>query len=215
MKNPAFLLHLSSGRVRTVEDESKRMPGNRKVFAFTGLIRCGGCDGAVTAEEKHQVICSECRFKFAYRSKENCPRCKLPIGKMTNPRRLAYTYYHCANSYNPTFCEKSVTLEELKGQIGHILTEVRLPTLYDLWLNRSMRRMRGSRDDLEALSGIRALFPGTTPEIQRQIAITIFSDLVLKDRKLSVTLKAPFVLLTESDVTRAQSRDRIVCSPAV
>ena len=37
---------------------SKRMPRNRRVFALTGLIRCGGCGSAVTAEEKHQLICS-------------------------------------------------------------------------------------------------------------------------------------------------------------
>jgi hypothetical protein len=187
--------------VQHILSRSKRMPKNRNAFAFTGLIRCGGCDGAVTAEEKHQLICSQCRFKFAYRAKETCPRCKLPICDMRNPRRLAYTYYHCAKSYNPTCCERSVTLQELNGQIGHILTEVRLPTLYDLWLSRSMGRMSGSRSSLETLSSIRTLFAGATLEVQRQIAITIFSVLVLKDRKVSVTLKAPFVFLAENKLT--------------
>jgi hypothetical protein len=35
-------------------------------FPFTGLIRCGECGLTVTAEEKHQVMCGNCKFKFAY-----------------------------------------------------------------------------------------------------------------------------------------------------
>jgi DNA invertase Pin-like site-specific DNA recombinase len=64
---------------------SKQMPRNRKIFAFSGLIRCGGCGGAVTAEEKHQLICPGCKFKFAYRPRETCPSCNLPIAEMKNP----------------------------------------------------------------------------------------------------------------------------------
>ena len=48
-------------------------PQTRQVFPFTGLIRCGECDGMVTAEEKHQVMCGNCRFKFAYRRSECLP----------------------------------------------------------------------------------------------------------------------------------------------
>jgi site-specific DNA recombinase len=72
--------------VQQLLSRSKSMPKNRKVFAFTGLIRCGGCESAVTAEEKHQLICSQCRFKFAHRSKENCPWCKLPISDIRHEK---------------------------------------------------------------------------------------------------------------------------------
>ncbi len=41
-------------------------PQSNHEFAFTGLIRCGDCGRAVTAEEKYQVICGGCRFKFAW-----------------------------------------------------------------------------------------------------------------------------------------------------
>jgi hypothetical protein len=42
-------------------------PQSQLEFAFTGLIRCGECDRMVTAEEKHQMMCGHCKFKFAYR----------------------------------------------------------------------------------------------------------------------------------------------------
>ncbi len=34
-------------------------------FAFRGLIRCGECGAMVTAEEKNQIICSKCKYKFS------------------------------------------------------------------------------------------------------------------------------------------------------
>src|SRR3989304_842315 len=43
-------------------------------FAYTGAIRCGECQAMVTAEEKWQIICSNCRIKFASLNKEACPK---------------------------------------------------------------------------------------------------------------------------------------------
>jgi DNA invertase Pin-like site-specific DNA recombinase len=47
-------------------------PRTHGAFSFTGLIRCGECNGMVTAETKHQLMCGHCRFKFAYRRKTSC-----------------------------------------------------------------------------------------------------------------------------------------------
>ena len=71
-----------------------------RTFAYTGLIRCGHCRAMVTAEEKHQLICGACRYKFAHRGKDRCPRCAISIRQMldgTTPRKpvaLHYVYYH-------------------------------------------------------------------------------------------------------------------------
>src|ERR1035438_9835531 len=94
--------------VQRLLSRSKIMARNRKTFAFTGLIHCGGCGGAVTAEEKHQLICCQCRFKFAYQSREGCPRCKTRIIEMKNPLKLHYTYYHCTKARNPDCAERSI-----------------------------------------------------------------------------------------------------------
>jgi len=39
-------------------------------FAFRGLIRCGECGATVTCEEKNQIICSKCKYKFSCNSKK-------------------------------------------------------------------------------------------------------------------------------------------------
>ena len=53
-------------------------PRTHGIFPFTGLIRCGECNGMVTAEEKHQLICGNCHFKFAYRRKNCLPAMRNP-----------------------------------------------------------------------------------------------------------------------------------------
>jgi hypothetical protein len=95
-------------------------------FAFTGLIRCGDCNRMVTAEEKHQIMCSQCRFKFAYRQRKECPHCQTPIEQMTNPLFLHYTYYHCSKSKQPACPQKCVSGAELERQIGAYLARVQI-----------------------------------------------------------------------------------------
>jgi site-specific DNA recombinase len=93
-------------------------------FAFTGFIRCGDCGRMVTAEEKHQVMCGNCKFKFACRNRDACPRCKTPVEKMANPRFLHYTYYHCSRSRRPSCRQKCVSGPELEKQINERLARI-------------------------------------------------------------------------------------------
>jgi site-specific DNA recombinase len=102
-------------------------------FPFTGLIRCGECFRMVTAEEKHQVMCSNCKFKFAYRNRDACPRCETQIEKMTNPLFLRYTYYHCTKSLKPTCRQKCVSGQQLEKQIREHLARITISTQFKEW----------------------------------------------------------------------------------
>ena len=59
---------------------------------YSGFLK-GERGEYMRADPKFQLIC-DCRFKFAYRNKENCPKCKIKISKMVNPKYLTYTYYY-------------------------------------------------------------------------------------------------------------------------
>jgi DNA invertase Pin-like site-specific DNA recombinase len=108
-------------------------PRTHGVFPFTGLIRCGECKGMVTAEEKHQLMCGNCRFKFAYRRKKSCPRCHTSIEKMSKPHFLHYIYYHCGKSKNPSCTQKSVSAEKLEKQIDHCLSRIQISERFKDW----------------------------------------------------------------------------------
>jgi len=187
--------------VQNLLSRSRHMPRNRKMFAFTGLIQCGGCHGTVTAEEKHQLICSVCKLKFAHRSKERCPRCKTPIRDMANPIRLAYTYYHCSKSSNPVCVERGIERKELEVQMLHCLARLRLPDFHNRWINSYFVRLQKNSDASGALAIIVQSFHGSTPAVQREIAMSVFSTLILKDRKLIPSLKTPFSFLNENEVS--------------
>ena len=87
-------------------------------FAFTGLIHCGECRCLITAEDKEQVICSECKRKFASRNRDDCPECSIAISQMRSPKHLHYIYYHCTKKRIPcsqkfirhTLLEEQITL---------------------------------------------------------------------------------------------------------
>lgn len=74
-------------------------------FPYKDLMKCGSCAGSVTAERKYQLICSECKKKFALSKRDACPECGIAINKMENPKYLYYTYYHCIKRTNPNCTE--------------------------------------------------------------------------------------------------------------
>jgi site-specific DNA recombinase len=60
--------------------------------AYKGFII--GSDGNyIGADYKYQIIC-DCKNKFAYRNREVCPECEIPLFKMKNPNYLRYSYFY-------------------------------------------------------------------------------------------------------------------------
>ena len=116
-------------------------PKSHHEFAFTGLIRCGDCDRMVTAEEKHQVMCGNCRFKFAYRKRNACPRCATPVEKMVNPLFLHYTYYHCSKSKRPLCAQRCVSGVELERQIEEHLSRIAISERFKNWAIQYLREL--------------------------------------------------------------------------
>src|ERR1035438_8702365 len=130
------------GRVQTLLGrKGNPRPQTHGVFPFTGLIRCGECNGMVTAEEKHQLRCGNCRFKFAYRRKDSCPRCEIPIEKMNRPHFLHYTYYHCGKSKNPSCTQKCVSGEQLEKQIDHYLSRIQISERFKEWAVKHLHEL--------------------------------------------------------------------------
>lgn len=127
-------------------------PQSHHEFAFTGLIRCGDCGQMVTAEEKHQVMCGYCRFKFAYRKRDACPRCATPVEKMVNPLFLRYTYYHCSKNRKPVCRQKYVSGGELEKQISGYLARIRISERFKQWAVKYLHELHeqesASRKDI-------------------------------------------------------------------
>ena len=70
-------------------------------YTFKGLLSCGECSGAITASRKRNVYCKGCKRKFSCMHRADCPRCKVPISKMKNPKIVDVLYYHCTKKKGP------------------------------------------------------------------------------------------------------------------
>jgi site-specific DNA recombinase len=91
-------------RVQTLLRRSTQPRAKSRSFAFTGLIRCGECGFAITAEEK------------------------------VNRHGTHYTYYHCTKRRADYHCRQpSVSLASLEAQIEQFLDQVTLPERIHDW----------------------------------------------------------------------------------
>jgi hypothetical protein len=137
-------------RVQTLLGRKGRpRPQSRHEFPFTGLIRCGECGRMVTADERHQVICSNCKFKFAYRNRDACPRCETPIEKMANPLFLHYTYYHCSKSRRPLCPQRGVTGKEMENQINERLAWITISKKFKDWAVKHLHVLHEKEKSLQ------------------------------------------------------------------
>lgn len=59
---------------------------------FSGYM-IGSDGGYIGADHKFQLIC-DCKHKFAYRSKDSCPKCGTLISELKHPKYLSYIYYY-------------------------------------------------------------------------------------------------------------------------
>lgn len=113
--------------------KGKAHPRNGHFFPFTGRTECGECGSMVTAEEKHQIICDECKYKFASPNKDACPKCKRKIADMVNPTTLHYIYYHCTKRKNPKCTQTSVRAEDLEYLLDTALAKFELSSAFTKW----------------------------------------------------------------------------------
>ena len=103
----------------------------------------------VTADERHQVMCSNCKFKFAYRHRDACPRCKTTIEKMIDPLFLHYTYYHCSKSRRPLCPQKGVTGKELENQISERLAWITISKKFKDWAVKHLHELHEQEKSLQ------------------------------------------------------------------
>lgn len=85
-------------------------------FAFTGLMKCGNCGAAITAEEK---------FK-----------------KQKNGNVHHYIYYHCTRKKNPNCVEKSLELKEFNRQVDKAIEGLTIPERFQKWALTYLHELR-------------------------------------------------------------------------
>lgn len=82
-------------------------------FAYTGLMLCGECNSAITAEWKTK--------------------------KQKNGNIHHYTYYHCTKRKNSKCLQKCTSQEELEKQIHILLERIEIPPQFHEWAMKQLQ----------------------------------------------------------------------------
>lgn len=94
-------------RVQAILGRPGRPRRQRHAFAFTGLIRCGGCGAMVTAEEKWK--------------------------RQKNGNVHHYIYYHCTKRRRPRCPQPSIEERQLAGQLDVFLSRTQISEQFKSW----------------------------------------------------------------------------------
>ena len=129
-EHPAMITEKEFNRGQILLGRKGKAQPKTREFAFTGLMHCGECGSMITAEEVHQIICSECKNKFSSRHTTMCSKCKTDVSRMSNPKILKYVYYHCTKKKNRHCTQKSIRIEDFEKQFNTILGDVTIDDDY-------------------------------------------------------------------------------------
>jgi len=125
------------GRVQALLGRPRLPRPKVREFAFTGLIRCGSCGCAVTAEEK------------------------------VKPSGLRFVYYHCTRKRKPGCTEPAISLPKLEEAILRFLSELTIPEEIHRWTLARLEEATKDETSLDALgrSSVEAALAGATKQL--------------------------------------------------
>ena len=104
-KHPPMISAADFDRIQELLGRPCSPRPQRRNFAFTGMIRCGACGLAVTAEEKKNRFGSQ------------------------------YTYYHCTRRKRDTYCrERCIALADMEQEMLSFLESLRIADWSRSWL---------------------------------------------------------------------------------
>ncbi len=127
-------------RVQILLGRKGRPRPQTREFVYRGPIRCGECGGSVTAEEKHHCVCSNCKHKFSYAHRTDCPKCGTDMENMKNPVTRDYVFYHCAKRTNPNCTQGSINQDELEKQLTKELAQLEITPRFTNWALQILKR---------------------------------------------------------------------------
>lgn len=116
---------------------------NHHNYAYSSLIPCGYCGSTVCAQEKWQVICTKCKYKFSSKNKDRCSNCQTKIEKMKDPVRLHYVYYACGKKkkVEQKCIEGSLRNDRLEDQVKEKLERIEISPVFMDWAIRQIEKM--------------------------------------------------------------------------
>ena len=101
-------------------------------FSFTGIMKCGECSSAITAQEKVKYACPKCNVQLTARKPNSCRECGHKISSEVIKKGNWYIYYHCTKKKGKC-AQKYVREEVLEEQITDNLKNIEIDPDFEEW----------------------------------------------------------------------------------
>jgi site-specific DNA recombinase len=125
---------------------------HKRAGLYNEFMSCGACGGTVIPDFKFQIICPECKEKFSYPKKKNCPRCGVKIEAMKDPIYYEPIYYYCMSGRKRKGCYQRGGVEEKKADtftVDYLTSNVSISRRLSMW---AIEHVKGVGDEeLEAV----------------------------------------------------------------
>ncbi|MEO0341565.1 MAG: recombinase family protein, partial [Bacteroidota bacterium] len=115
----------------------------KPVATYSGFLN--GADGHICVpDRKYHLVC-DCKHKFSYPNRENCPKCGIKICKMVNPIYRHYVYYkdvRCANRWTG-FSQSAVNEKKIdRFLMDYAQANFALTTPFAEWARRHIKELQ-------------------------------------------------------------------------
>ena len=106
---------------------------------------CGGCNGTIVMDEKWQIICSNCKVKFAKaKGRDRCINCGTLIANMKQPKILHYTWLfgnHKLLEDGTKCAQPSLPVKDFETQVDTLLSEISSPKEFADWAIKWLQKL--------------------------------------------------------------------------
>ncbi len=137
-------------KVQEILGREGRAKTESREFPFTGLIKCGECDSAITAEQKVKYACPKCRLQLTARNPHECKRCGHKITKRTISKGNWYVYYRCTKKKGP--CSQGYVRDEiLEDQIIETLSRIEIDPDFEEWAIKWLKYLHQENSQVNEL----------------------------------------------------------------
>jgi site-specific DNA recombinase len=115
---------------------------NKYHYPYRGTLHCGVCQRSITAEQKVQLRCTNCHFKFSIKRATRCPKCGTDIGSMKKPHIIDRIYYRCVGATKGACLQRSAVEQgDLEKLVRHEVGNVGIPRNFYLWAVEAVKHL--------------------------------------------------------------------------
>lgn len=168
---------------------SRNIPKTKThITTYTGFVQSPEGD-FVGPDMKFQVIC-DCKKKFAYSNKTDCPQCGKLILEIDKPKYLEYVYYYNVARRKNHLKTKSVSEVDLKDYVvDYVRENLQLSPALVEWSKKYLHELKDQEIEVQRSVSSQAKDEAETAEKRKRKIIQMMADEAISSQDGRIALQ--------------------------